>query len=546
MSDIEQLEAAFPPTPAQPRTEIPEGPSQAVTANYEEKLGTLGKKWHNILDLPGGQGYSSASEADMALIDRLTKCNFTAGEIWRTLEGSARLADRIQRKGEKHARDLYAREIEKAQREVVPFPEREPEAQHVAKEHLAETSSASVNGDRPSDTPPPDLSRLPDACYRLITEDYLRAVDGVTEASDTNHYFTILCVAGAVLGRRVYFHLAYDLYPNIYLLCIGPPGVSRKTTTQRLATDVGERADPTLKIIRSSGSGEGLLEVLASADTTESQPNPIHNRVLLVQSEMAQLLAKGRQEGTGTLIPILLDAYDAPPVINPPTRANKINAQKPTLSMMGASTTSQLQKYMQGHEVYGGFVSRLMVTVGEPKAPIPLPKKMDGSRLNRIVEVIHDAADRFRGPTQFTMSAEAEDAYKAFYLAWRARQLTLGDRADIVSRTPSHAIKLGLLFAALENETPTIELGQIEAGIAAAEFAQESALQVFGDFGISKTVALENRMVEKVAKTPGVTQRQLQQYVGGHADARTFRQHLDALLNTQKLTETDGGFYVGD
>lgn len=286
--------------------------------------------------------------------------------------------------------------------------------------------------------------------------------------------------------------------------------------------------------------------MLASADTTESQPNPIHNRALLVQSKMAQLLGKSRQEGTGTLVPILLDAYDTPSVINPPTRANKINAQKPTLSMMGASTPSQLQRYMQGHEVYGGFVSRLMVTVGEPKAPIPLPKHMDASRVNSVVSTIRAAVDRWRGPTQFTMTAEAETAYTAFYLAWRARQLTLGDRADVVSRTQSHAIKLALLFAALENETPTIEAGQIEAGIAAAEFAQESALQVFGDFGISKTVRLENRMVEKVAKTPGISQRQLQQYIGGQTDARTFRQQLDALLGTQKLTETEGGLYVGN
>ena len=428
-------------------------------------------------------------------------------------------------------------------------PEWAPDAQEGAKEYLATIATISVNGEGPADVQPA-LGHLPEACWRLFTDEYLRAVEGVTEASDVHHYYAILCAAGAVLGRRAYFHYAYRLYPNSYVLSVGSAGMSRKTTTQRLATDVVERVDPALKIARASGSGEGLLDMLAGADVTEAVADPIHNRVLLVQSEMAQLLAKGRQEATGTLVPILLEAYDAPPVINPPTRANKIRAEKPTLSMLGASTPSQLQRYMMGHEVYGGFVSRLMVAVGEPKAPIPLPRKVDPSRFNKVVGMLHDATERWKTPTEFRMSAEAEDAWKQFYITWSSQQQGLGDKADIVSRTTSHAIKLALLFAALENDDPTIELGQIEAAIAAAEFVQAGALEVFGDFGSTKAARIERRMINKVRKTPGITRRLLQQHIGGQVsgglDARGFNRSCDALLRTGELIELNGALHVGE
>jgi putative DNA primase/helicase len=93
-----------------------------VTASYLNKLRRLGDRWKNALATPGANGYDSASECDNAIVWALVKRDFTDDEILRTLEASARYADRIERKGETHTRELFEREIAKARGLVEPFP----------------------------------------------------------------------------------------------------------------------------------------------------------------------------------------------------------------------------------------------------------------------------------------------------------------------------------------------------------------------------------------------------------------------------------------
>jgi hypothetical protein len=194
-----------------------------------------------------------------------------------------------------------------------------------------------TNGSTPSLDAPDVPLLLPMDVWRPTFDDYRQALNGVTEAADEHHFAALATSIGAVLGRRVYVDYAYRLYPNLFTLIVGPAGSSKKTTALRLARQVVTRADDGLSTQNSVGSGEGLLEALAEADSALG-PTPMHRRLLLTQSEMGQLLAKARQDGSGTLVPMLLDAFDCPSMLNPKTRSKPITAYKPTLSIMAATT----------------------------------------------------------------------------------------------------------------------------------------------------------------------------------------------------------------
>lgn len=407
-----------------------------------------------------------------------------------------------------------------------------------------------TNGARPKTTAVVEPAlRLPDDAWLIVTDDYRRAIDGVTEAADEHHYFALLAVIGAILGRRVWIDYAYPLFPNFYSLNIGRSGSTKKTSAIRIAVDVGRRADATLRMSWTVGSGEGLLEALSAADASETQPiHPIHNRLLLLQGEMGQLLGKARQEGSSTLIPLLLEAFDAPPMMDPTTRNKPITATRPTLSMLAATTTAHLERYLAKSDVYGGLGSRLLIALGEPKDPIPMPRKAEPHRFNSVVSAIHSALERWAKPAEFHLSDKAEERWTKAYTAWKAREEDLGERADFVSRTHVYAMKMALLFAALENDTPIIELAQIEAAIQAADFSQRCALAVLGEMGDPRMVRIENRLMKKIGAEPGINQRRLQQYIGGGqwgCDSPTFRRIVGAMLEVGKVMDVDGGLHVG-
>ena len=407
-------------------------------------------------------------------------------------------------------------------------------------------AAASTNGSTPSPDAPEVALRLPAEVWRPTPDDYRRALEGVTEAADEHHFTAFVTVVGALLGRRVFVDNAYRLYPNLYSLNVGPAGSTKKTTVQRLAGDVGRRVDETLTIQSAVGSGEGLLEALSEADSALGQM-PIHRRLLLMQSELGQLLSKARQDGSGTLVSYILDLFDCPPVLNPRTRTKPITAYRPTLSLMAATTSAHLARYVQDADWYGGLGSRFFICIAEPKEPIPRPSKVDPSRLNSVIKDIHKAVERWDRETEFKLAQDAIDRWDSWYIVNKQRERELGEAADVVSRTASYAMKIGLIFAALENETPVIEGGQIEAGILAAEFAQGCALILLEEIGDSKTIKLEARIVRKLAKTPGIGKRDLQRSVCSRdINSDMFKRTLDAMVETGKVfAKPAGGFVVG-
>ncbi len=133
-----------------------------ISAGYADKLRRLGNDWKNALANTGANGYTSASECDNAIVWALVKRHFTDEEIFRTLEASARYAGRVERKGEKHTRELFEDEIAKARTLVDPFPldERAPPVD--LSEIRSKRASGEAAGTETEGTPPgPSGRRVP-------------------------------------------------------------------------------------------------------------------------------------------------------------------------------------------------------------------------------------------------------------------------------------------------------------------------------------------------------------------------------------------------
>ncbi len=143
-------------------------------------------------------------------------------------------------------------------------------------------------------TPP----SLPIDCWPGVFQEYLSIVENTTEAPDSYHLMSFALVIGATLRKRLSVWHARDIYPNFYIVLIGPTGAARKDTAfsrarkmlEALHKEEMDAEDPKLEIIPGIGSTEGLLTALNGTGKT----------VILNESEFLSLISKAKQDKVST------------------------------------------------------------------------------------------------------------------------------------------------------------------------------------------------------------------------------------------------------
>jgi len=389
---------------------------------------------------------------------------------------------------------------------------------------------------------PPEAWLPPFALYR-------EAVADSTEASDEDHFFSLAAVAGCYLGRRVGVFYGRLIHPTLYVALIGPTG-DKKTTAQRRAIEVGDM----LRLARlgAIGSSEGLIDWLATLEmapehllafsewrkSTGAEPwtplCPEHRRGLLVLEELATLLLKAANEATSSLISVLTGLYDQPDFYNPQLRGRKVLAERPTLGLLAASTAAWVETYLKASDVAGGFANRFCWVTGPAKPAKPRPPRPDVGKLGAVAEAIEAAYHRWDAGTVFDFSPAADKLWAVFYTDWTARaRADSGPTAELTRRTPEHAVKLALLYAALGLKGPVIEEEHMAAAVKVAAYLEASTRHALGEGGlggVSVQKQAENRILALLADGP-MKRRDLQNRLHTRRwTARDFNSALEALL----------------
>lgn len=403
---------------------------------------------------------------------------------------------------------------------------------------------------RTSPAPETEAPTLPAECWLPPFAAYREAVAESTEAADAHHFFALAAVAAAFLGRRVAVPYGRLTFPPLYVALIGPTG-DKKTTAQRHAGEVADIL--ALDRLTALGSSEGLTDWLAEREMTPEQLAafinwrkgnsidfallyPEHRRGLLILEELATLLLKASTDGASTLITTLTNLYDQPDTYNPQLRGRRAMAEKPTLGLLAASTAAWVEMYLKASDVAGGFGNRFIWATGPSKPPKPLPPLPDKAKLEAVADTIANAYGHWQPGTVFGLSTAARATWGRFYVDFTARQgRDNSPTAELTKRIPEHAMKLALLYAAMEGMAATIGDEHISAAVKAAEYLQASTQYALGEGvlgGVSTQKQIEDKVLKVLAAGP-MPKRDVQGKVKSRKwTARDFNAAVDALLKS--------------
>ena len=190
---------------------------------------------------------------------------------------------------------------------------------------------------------------------RLIKgESWIKAYLAYTaesESPEEYHTWTAISVIAGALRRHVFFDMSYFmLYPNMFIVLVGPAGRCKKSTAMRLGRELLIQV-PGMEFTSDSTTRERLIQDLSQA-YKDGQ-----SALTAYSSEFASLLTSSGMD----MVVFLTDIFDCPTEWTHKTKSGGTNKIKsPFLNLEGATTPDWISKAMPLDTIGIGLTSRMI------------------------------------------------------------------------------------------------------------------------------------------------------------------------------------------
>ena len=279
------------------------------------------------------------------------------------------------------------------------------------------------------------------------------------------HLWTGISCITSCLQRKCWLNWGYEnLYPNFYIVLVGPPG-GRKGTAMKY----GKGLLRELKVQLSSdslGSIQTLYkELMESTGTYRTEDGVIlEHRSLSVWSEEFQVFLHNSDQ---RLIPNLTDLFDSPDVWRYSTLKRGLeDLSKCWLNILGAITPSLLQGNLNREVAGGGLISRMIFVVGygkRKKVPVTFLSKEEEQLRDHLLadlEQIKQLAGPFRPTAKFI------EEYSKWYMS---NESTAGVGSEKFigynERRATHLRKLCMVMSASKDDDMVLKKEHLDRAL---------------------------------------------------------------------------------
>lgn len=262
-----------------------------------------------------------------------------------------------------------------------------------------------------------------------------------SESPEEYHKWVAISVIAGAIRRKAFFDMSYfALYPNLYIVLVGPAGRCKKSTAMRVGRSM-LAAIPDINFTTDSTTRERLIQDLSQAFRDG------HSSMTAYSSEFASLLTSSGMD----MVVFLTDIFDSPHEWVHTSKSggtNKIKA--PYLNLIGATTPDWIAKAMPLDTVGIGLTSRIVFVYQDtprvrPAFPVLSPEQ---HKLRDLL--IEDLTSMSILAGEYKFDADGKAAYEKWYQARIENPNITGDPRlnGYYERKPMHLIKLCMLLSA--------------------------------------------------------------------------------------------------
>lgn len=316
-------------------------------------------------------------------------------------------------------------------------------------------------------------------------------------------WIAISMIAGA-LQRKVSLQWGFErIYPNMYIILVGPSGRARKG----LALGIGKSllADVSGVLMTSeNATREALIRAMKGAVGNFMLPNgqiQQHCSITCFSEELSVFLGQGDVK----FLASLTDWYDSKDSWTYETKGSgKDHLQGLCFNLMGATAPDWLQSMLPQEAVGGGFTSRVIFVVEDHKKQT-VPKHEITKEEAYIKEALIADLNRINNLTgEFTFAPDGEQAYVEWYTKYD-EQLTKGQYpvedsrfAGYAERRATHIRKLMMIMSASRGSDLLITADDFRRADRILKSCELKMSRTFGGLGQAKYANVTERVMDYI------------------------------------------------
>lgn len=325
---------------------------------------------------------------------------------------------------------------------------------------------------------------------RLLTgswlDNYLTYVKDTESPLDYNKWCGI-SVLGASLKRRVFMQRGfYQLFPNQYVVLVGPPGIGKGTAITP-AIALAKRAQ-TVNYLSDRITAEKIIERLATGFIT-TVPN-VGGGVSVGSDASATIISKELPVFLSTsdwMLPLLCQLWDENEFEYDTKNKGTKSVKDLCVGLLAGCVPDYIRRLNKDATtaISGGFTARcIFVYASEKSQHIAWPSTQINSNLENdlIADLKH--ISQLGGEVKFSQDAfkEWQDFYKKIQVIDKFEQEVV---ANFKSRSPTHVLKAAMTLSVAESDNLIIEKHHLLEAIKMVEDVAKLLVITFKSVGES-------------------------------------------------------------
>lgn len=350
-----------------------------------------------------------------------------------------------------------------------------------------------------------------------------------TEPPKMYHTWVALStLAGALQRKCCLQHGSVRLFPNLYIVLVGPPGRCRKGTAMGFGKKLLHELEVPLaaQSLTREALGEALLKSESQIPDPEGKVIKIHSSLTVFSDELIVFIGRQNQ----TLIDDLTDWFDCHDSWEYKTKTQGgVNISNLWVNILGATTPEVLRNMLPADAIGGGLTSRLILVFEANKDHIePFPAW--GPEQEKLWDkLVHDLKQIHQLNGNFRVARDVHSAYIEWYTLMHSKPPFEDHRlAYYMERRQIHLLKMCMILSASRSNDMIITLSDFERAVKLLERTEVKMPQAFTGVGKNAQVEVLERIWAELALQKTMTFAQILERFHMDSDSRT----LEAICRT--------------
>ena len=378
------------------------------------------------------------------------------------------------------------------------------------------------------------------AAFRGMFGQIVEVVDPHTEGDPIAVLASAFVSFGNAAGRGPYVQIGATKHrTNLFFGHVGETSKGRKGSARNPVKDIMHSADRCWtedRILSGLSSGEGLISEVRDPVQVPDKDGKMKTvdqgvkdkRLLVMEGELSQALKVMKREGN-TLSPVMRNAWDGEN-LRTMVKHSPHRATNPHISVSGDITLSELARHLTETEMANGLANRFIWLLVRRSKSLPFGGEWHTANLAPLSRAIIGALEFADQNLRMTWGEDARSLWREAY------ELLTEDRPGmfgaVTARAEAQTLRLAMLYA-LADCSHEIRRGHVESALAVWEYAEKSALYIFGD-------ATGDPDADKVLSTlkgveDGMTRTEVSDLFGRNKSRQELDRIREALLKADKI-----------